>query len=136
MCPLARTSIQRSVPKTGRTIPLLRKQGMRFGYGKYYQILRLTMMHLVYNEPFDRSRVHAGKRIRIGFCHVRLLFTILGNNSPLGRSMSQPVCPDVLVYVCANCIPQAGTLPRQWKHDGAHVWCMKSPAAARWTLSI
>ena len=45
--------------------------------------------------------------------------------------MSQPVCPDVLVYVCANCIPQAGALPRQWKHDGAHVVVHEIPCSGK-----
>jgi len=45
--------------------------------------------------------------------------------------MSQPVCPDVLVYICANCIPKAGTLPRQWKHDGAHVVVHEIPCSGK-----
>ena len=45
--------------------------------------------------------------------------------------MSQPVCPDVFVYVCANCIAQAGTLPRQWKHDGAHVVVHEIPCSGK-----
>lgn len=35
--------------------------------------------------------------------------------------MAEPVCPDVVVYVCANCAPGGGRLPRQWDEDGAHV---------------
>ncbi len=50
---------------------------------------------------------------------------------PLGGYMSQPVCPDVLVYVCANCIEQAGTLPRQWNHDGAHVVVHEIPCSGK-----
>jgi coenzyme F420-reducing hydrogenase delta subunit len=45
--------------------------------------------------------------------------------------MSQPVWPDVLVYVCANCTPQAATLPRQWKHDGAHVSVHEIPCSGK-----
>ena len=45
--------------------------------------------------------------------------------------MSQPVCPDVLVYVCANCAAQTGTLPRQWKHDGAHVVVHEIPCSGK-----
>jgi len=45
--------------------------------------------------------------------------------------MSQPECPDVLVYVCANCIPSAGALPRQWKHDGARVVVHEIPCSGK-----
>jgi coenzyme F420-reducing hydrogenase delta subunit len=45
--------------------------------------------------------------------------------------MSQSVAPDVIVYVCANCLPQAGTLPRQWKHDGAHVLVREMPCTGK-----
>jgi coenzyme F420-reducing hydrogenase delta subunit len=45
--------------------------------------------------------------------------------------MSQPVGPDVLVYVCANCIPQAEILPRQWKRDGAHVLVHQIPCSGK-----
>src|ERR1035441_3211576 len=45
--------------------------------------------------------------------------------------MSQPVCPDVLVYVCANCVAQAGMLPRQWQRDGAHVVVHEIPCSGK-----
>jgi len=45
--------------------------------------------------------------------------------------MSHPVCPDVLVYVCANCTAQAGVLPRQWNHDGAHVVVHEIPCSGK-----
>ena len=48
-----------------------------------------------------------------------------------GGLMSQSVAPDVLVYVCANCLPQAGTLPRQWKQDGAHVLVREMPCTGK-----
>ncbi len=45
--------------------------------------------------------------------------------------MSQLVSPDVVVYVCANCLPHAGTLPRQWKQHGAHVLVRQLPCSGK-----
>jgi len=45
--------------------------------------------------------------------------------------MPQSVSPDVIVYVCANCLPQAGTLPRQWKQDGVHVVVHEMPCTGK-----
>ncbi len=45
--------------------------------------------------------------------------------------MSQPVCPNILVYVCANCTAHAATLPRQWKHDGAQVSVHEFPCSGK-----
>ena len=42
-----------------------------------------------------------------------------------------PVSPDVIVYVCANCVPAAGRLPRQWKQDGAHVVVREVPCSGK-----
>lgn len=42
-----------------------------------------------------------------------------------------PSCPDVAVYVCANCIPQAGALPRQWQQDGIHVLVHEVPCSGK-----
>jgi len=68
----------------------------------------------------------------VGVSRVRLPGVIFGSGfPPLGSFMSQPVCPDVLVYVCANCVVQAGTLPRQWKHDGAHVVVHEIPCSGK-----
>ena len=33
--------------------------------------------------------------------------------------MAEPVCPDVIVYLCRNCIPEGGRLPRQWRQESA-----------------
>ena len=43
----------------------------------------------------------------------------------------EPVCPDVIVYVCANCTPQPGRLPRQWDHDAAHVLVRQVPCSGK-----
>ena len=45
--------------------------------------------------------------------------------------MTQAACPDVIVYVCANCLPEAGALPRQWKQDDAHVVVHEMPCTGK-----
>jgi len=45
--------------------------------------------------------------------------------------MAQTVCPDVLVCVCCNCVPQGRRLPRQWKQDGAHVLVREIPCSGK-----
>ena len=45
--------------------------------------------------------------------------------------MAQPGCPDVIVYVCCNCIPRGARLPRQWKQDGAHVLVRQVPCSGK-----
>ena len=45
--------------------------------------------------------------------------------------MAQPACPDVIVYVCCNCISQGAHLPRQWKQDGAHVLVREVPCSGK-----
>lgn len=45
--------------------------------------------------------------------------------------MTEPVCPDVAVYICHNCIPEGGCLPRQWKQDGAHVVVREIPCSGK-----
>lgn len=42
-----------------------------------------------------------------------------------------PVSPDVIVYVCTNCIPEGGRLPRQWEHHGAHVLVREVPCSGK-----
>jgi F420-non-reducing hydrogenase iron-sulfur subunit len=39
--------------------------------------------------------------------------------------------PDVVVYVCTNCIPQGGRLPRQWNQQGAHVLVREVPCSGK-----
>ena len=43
----------------------------------------------------------------------------------------EPVCPDVIVYVCTNCVPRDGRLPRQWSQDGAHVLVREVPCSGK-----
>ena len=45
--------------------------------------------------------------------------------------MAEPVCPDAAVYVCVNCIPKRGHLPRQWMQDGAHVLVREVPCSGK-----
>ena len=81
-------------------------------------------------SAFDGCKPEGG--FVIGVSRVRFAGAIFGNDSPpLGSSMPQPLSPDVLVYVCANCTAQAGALPRQWKHDGAHVVVHEIPCSGK-----
>ena len=43
----------------------------------------------------------------------------------------EPVCPDVIVYVCTNCIPRDGRLARQWKQNAAHVLVREVPCSGK-----
>jgi F420-non-reducing hydrogenase iron-sulfur subunit len=45
--------------------------------------------------------------------------------------MATTTVPDVVVYVCANCLPQGGRLPRQWHSDGAHVVTHEVPCSGK-----
>lgn len=45
--------------------------------------------------------------------------------------MPQLLNPDVVVYVCANCLPQSGHLPRQWRQDGARVLVREVPCSGK-----
>ena len=45
--------------------------------------------------------------------------------------MLRPVCPDVVVYVCANCLPAGFALPRQWKHHDSRVVVHEMPCTGK-----
>jgi len=45
--------------------------------------------------------------------------------------MAEPVCPDVIVHVCHNCIAPAGQLPRQWTQGGLHVLVREVPCSGK-----
>ncbi len=45
--------------------------------------------------------------------------------------MSHAVCPDVIVYVCVNCVPEGGRLARQWKQDDARVLVREVPCTGK-----
>ncbi len=45
--------------------------------------------------------------------------------------MAEPVSPDIAVYVCVNCIPEGGHLPRQWTQDGARAQVREVPCSGK-----
>ena len=45
--------------------------------------------------------------------------------------MLASVSPDVVVYVCTNCIPKGVHLPRQWAQDGARVLVREVPCTGK-----
>ncbi len=45
--------------------------------------------------------------------------------------MAEPVFPDVIVYLCANCAPGGGRLPRQWNQAGLHVSVREVPCSGK-----
>jgi len=45
--------------------------------------------------------------------------------------MAEPVAPDVILYVCGNCIPAGGRLPRQWEQGGASVLVREVPCSGK-----
>ena len=45
--------------------------------------------------------------------------------------MAQLVHPDVIVYVCRNCIGERGHLPRQWNQQGADVLVREVPCSGK-----
>lgn len=45
--------------------------------------------------------------------------------------MAEPVQPDIVVYVCQNCIPKDGGMPLQWNQDGAHVLVRQIPCSGK-----
>jgi F420-non-reducing hydrogenase iron-sulfur subunit len=46
-------------------------------------------------------------------------------------SVPKSTAPEVVVYVCQNCIPQGGQLPRQWKQDGLRVVVRHMPCSGK-----
>jgi coenzyme F420-reducing hydrogenase delta subunit len=45
--------------------------------------------------------------------------------------MAEPLRPDIVVYVCTNCLPAGARLPRQWKQDGARVLVREVPCSGK-----
>ncbi|OHB80753.1 MAG: hypothetical protein A2V98_26685 [Planctomycetes bacterium RBG_16_64_12] len=43
----------------------------------------------------------------------------------------EPVGPDVIAYLCTNCIPTGGRLPRRWEQQGAHVAVREVPCSGK-----
>lgn len=42
-----------------------------------------------------------------------------------------PSVPDILVYLCKNCIPEGGQLPVQWSEAGLHVRIKQIPCSGK-----
>ncbi len=45
--------------------------------------------------------------------------------------MAVALSPDVVVYLCTNCIPQGARLPRQWSQDGVQVLLREVPCSGK-----
>jgi F420-non-reducing hydrogenase iron-sulfur subunit len=45
--------------------------------------------------------------------------------------MPAPHAPDVIVYICTNCLPAGAHLPRQWSQSGAHVLVREMPCSGK-----
>jgi len=45
--------------------------------------------------------------------------------------MPEALSPDVVVYVCANCLPPGDRLPHQWIQDGARVLVREVPCSGK-----
>lgn len=45
--------------------------------------------------------------------------------------MTQSDSPDIIVYICCNCIAHNARLPRQWKQDGVHVLVREVPCSGK-----
>jgi coenzyme F420-reducing hydrogenase delta subunit len=45
--------------------------------------------------------------------------------------MLQHVIPDILVYLCKNSVPEAGSLPVQWTEAGVHIQTKVIPCSGK-----
>ena len=45
--------------------------------------------------------------------------------------MSETLSPDVVVFLCTNCIPQGVNLPRQWNQDGSRILVREVPCSGK-----
>ncbi|MCX7047434.1 MAG: hydrogenase iron-sulfur subunit [Candidatus Sumerlaeota bacterium] len=45
--------------------------------------------------------------------------------------MEKAACPDVVVYVCRNCVPNGWRAPRQWIRNGLHVITKEIPCTGK-----
>jgi F420-non-reducing hydrogenase iron-sulfur subunit len=45
--------------------------------------------------------------------------------------MSETLSPDVVVFLCTNCIPQGVNLPRQWDQDGSRILVREVPCSGK-----
>lgn len=45
--------------------------------------------------------------------------------------MPEALSPDVVVFLCTNCIPQGVNLPRQWNQDGSRILVREVPCSGK-----
>ncbi|MBI5576806.1 MAG: hydrogenase iron-sulfur subunit [Deltaproteobacteria bacterium] len=45
--------------------------------------------------------------------------------------MTPSASPDIVVYICCNCIAKEARLPRQWQENGAHVLVREMPCSGK-----
>jgi len=45
--------------------------------------------------------------------------------------MPEPISPDVVVYLCTNCIPKDLDLPRQWNQEDARILVREVPCSGK-----
>ena len=45
--------------------------------------------------------------------------------------VAKSTAPEVVVYVCKNCIPEGGRLPQQWRQDGLRVFVRTMPCSGK-----
>jgi F420-non-reducing hydrogenase iron-sulfur subunit len=45
--------------------------------------------------------------------------------------MAQQIIPDIIVYICKNCIPEGNNLPIQWTAAGVHLRIKEIPCSGK-----
>ncbi len=45
--------------------------------------------------------------------------------------MTEAISPDVVVYLCTNCIPKGTSLPRQWNQDDSRIIVREVPCSGK-----
>lgn len=76
-----------------------------------------------------RSAVRKGRLVP--FVDIRGTYPISKRKVGVANPMTNSVCPDVLVYVCHNCVPHGAKVPRQWKQDDVHVRVQEIPCSGK-----
>ena len=45
--------------------------------------------------------------------------------------MLKTLSPEILVYICTNCVPQGAHLPRQWRQNDTHILVREVPCTGK-----
>lgn len=45
--------------------------------------------------------------------------------------MAELICPEVVVYLCDNCVPEGGSMPRQWSQGESLVHVRRVPCSGK-----